>query len=138
MRIRIRGVTLLFVTFASLHGAFASARPLTATQIATLSNVNRDLLASPAASALAETLGKQQNLDALPLLLEIRRPELMQEFVNGYRSVVPTTTPPPPTLEVLALRLAQDPSFALNEEGWDTRAGIFDAARQRVSIARTV
>ena len=126
MRIRIRGATLLFVTFASLHGALASARPLTATEVATLSNVNRDLLAYPAASGLAETLGKQQNLDALPLLLEIRRPELMQEFVKGYRSVVPTTTPPPPKLEVLALRLAQDPSFALNEEGWDTRAGIFE------------
>jgi hypothetical protein len=126
MRIRIRGVTLLFVTFASLHGGLASARALTDTEVATLSNVNRDLLAYPAASALAETLGRQQNLDALPLLLEIRRPELMEEFVNGYRSVVPTTTPPPPELEVLALRLAHDPSFTLNEEGWDTRAGVFE------------
>jgi ankyrin repeat protein len=88
--------------------------------------VNSDLLAYRPAKELAGTLGRQQNLDALPLLLELRRPDLMQEFVGGYRSVVPTTTPPPPELEERALELARDPSFAQDEGSWDTRSGFFE------------
>lgn len=126
VRIRIRGLTLLFVALASLQGAIAHARALTQTEVATLRAVNSDLLACRPAKELAGTLGKQQNLDALPLLLELRRPELMQEFVEGYRSVVPTTTPPPPGLEELALKLARDPSFAQDEGSWDTRRGFFE------------
>lgn len=104
---RVRKLTLLLLALASLHnGAVACARTLTSTEVATLRNANRDLLAYPAARALANKLGKEQSLDALPLLLELRRPELMGEFVNGYHSVVPWTKPPPPELEVLALRLA--------------------------------
>lgn len=127
VRIRIRGLTLLFVALASLHGAIACARALTPTEDATLRAVNGDFrLAYRPAKELAITLGKQQNLDALPLLLELRRPELMGEFVNGYRSVVPTTRPPPPELEELALKLARDPSFAQDEGSWDTRSGVFE------------
>lgn len=123
---RVRRLPLLLLALASLHGAIACARTLTSTEVATLRNANRDLPAYPAARALAEKLGKEQNLDALPLLLELRRPELMGEFVTGYHSIVPWTRPPPPELEVLALRLARDPSFALDEGSWDTRAGVFE------------
>ncbi|MGH8198752.1 MAG: ankyrin repeat domain-containing protein [Steroidobacteraceae bacterium] len=122
----VRRLTLLLLALASLHGTVACARGLTATEVATLEDVNRNLLAFPAAQRLATTLGKQQNLDALPLLLELRKPELMEAFVSGYRSVVPTTRTPPPELEALALRLARNPGFALDEADWDTRAGVFE------------
>ena len=123
---RYLGALLLALALASIHGP-ASARGLSDAEVATLRDSNGDprMPEWHEARKLAEALGKEQNLDALPLLLELRNSSLMHSFVAGYQYVVGTKTPTP-DLEPLALKLARDPSFARDDESWDTRADFFE------------
>jgi ankyrin repeat protein len=103
----------------------AASRPLTEVEVATLRAVPMDTRTAEfrAQQALAQSLGKEQNADAIPVLLELRQPHEMRAFVDGYqaRGVLEAT----PDMEALALRLAHDPSYGRDEAGWETRSEFY-------------
>ena len=124
---RIRRLTLLALALASIHWGAACARALSHAEIETLTETGRDSLTPQwqAGEALAEALGKEQNLDAVPLLLGLRNSSLMSDFFTGYWHVAGSKAPTP-ELEALALQVARDPSFARDDESWETRAIFFE------------
>jgi ankyrin repeat protein len=123
---RIRKLTLVVLASCAIHWEIGHARALSLAQTATLTEAGRDSLTPQwrAGAALAGELGKEQNLDALPLLLELRNPEFMSNFVSGYWHVAGARAPTS-ELEALALKAARDPSFARDDGSWDTRAIFF-------------
>lgn len=123
---QIRKLTLVAVALSSIHWGLGHADALSHAEIATLSGAGSDSLTPQweAGEALAQALGKEQNLDALPLLLRLRNAEFMSSFVYAYWRVAGSRTPTP-ELEALALKVARDPSFATDDGSWDTRAAFF-------------
>lgn len=103
----------------------AASRPLTEAEVATLRAAPMDSRSTEfrAQHALAESLGKEQNADAIPVLLELRQPHEMYGFVDGYlsRGVLDAT----PEMEALALRLGHDPSYDRDEASWETRSEFY-------------
>jgi len=103
----------------------AASRPLTEAEVATLRAAPADTRTVEwrTQHALAESLGKEQNVEAIPVLVELRQPHEMSAFVEGYqlRGVRDAT----PEMEALALRLAHDPSYDRDEPGWETRSEFY-------------
>lgn len=123
---QVRELALIALAFSSIHWGVGCARALSAAETATLTEAGRDSLAPQwqAAAELVKSLGNEQNLDALPLLLELRNPSFMSSFVYAYWRVAGAKAPTP-EFEALALKVARDPSFARDDDSWDTRAAFF-------------
>jgi ankyrin repeat protein len=101
---------LMVLSIASLAGA-AAARPLTADEQRVLreappvveqNKTPAHLKRFHAATALATKLGAEGNLDALPLLIEVRQMNVLNHYVGAYK--LDAT----PELEATALRYLDD------------------------------
>jgi hypothetical protein len=101
---------LLGLSIAGLVGV-AAARPLTADEQRVLREApavveqNRTpghLKRFHAATALATKLGAEGNLDALPLLIEVRQMNVLNHYVGAYKADAT------PELEAIALRYVDD------------------------------
>ena len=88
----------------ALTVTFAHARPLTAAEEATLGGLDSNGHAQIAAVHLAEQLGRENNLDAIPVLLRLKSAYLLSYFANNYQA------PASPELEALVLPYLKEPT----------------------------
>jgi ankyrin repeat protein len=97
----------------------AGARSLTDSELATLRAWRDGVTQSQNAASLAAQLGQENNLDAIPALLEIKSSIAMNRFVNALR--LPSRDIDTPAWEALALQVIKDPAFDHDDEAWSTR-----------------
>jgi hypothetical protein len=99
----------------------AHARALDEAELATLRADRQGAAEQNAARVLARKLGAEKNLDAAPILLQLRDPIAMNWYVNEYlRGVRPNV--PQSTLEAMALAAVKDPSFNADDSSSSTRS----------------
>jgi ankyrin repeat protein len=98
----LAGLTLVVLQPFACAGA-----PLTPAEEQTLRTAYSD---GPPATVLANKLGKERNLAAVPILLERQSERLMQEFVAGYGQA-PNADGPSPELLSVAILAAGDPQL---------------------------
>lgn len=124
--------------------AFAHARPLTSEEEATLVKYSDPLqvvtVSTIAAVRLAEQLGQENNLDALPVLLRLKNDILLSYFANNYHA------PASPELELLVLPYLKQPThwaantlarLLLNYHSREVFDALYQSARQRLILEQS-
>jgi ankyrin repeat protein len=115
---------LLWVSLGllALLGFGASdARTLDDTELATLRSWGDGPAQQYAARSLARKLGAEKNLDAAPILLQMRDAVAMNWFVNEYLHGAPPVVPQS-RLDAMALTVAKDSGFNTDDSSWDMRS----------------
>src|SRR5271154_918429 len=112
---------LLWVSLALLGFGAADARTLDDTELATLRSSGDGPAQQYAARSLARKLGAEKNLDAAPILLQMRDAVAVNWFVNEYLHGAPPVVPQS-KLEAMALAVTKDSGFNTDDSSWDTRS----------------
>lgn len=112
---------LLSVSLVLLGFGAADARTLDDTELAALRSWGDGPAQLYAARTLARKLGTEKNLDAAPILLQMRDPIAMNWYVNEYLHGAPPVVPQS-RLDAMALAVAKDPGFNSDDSGWDIRS----------------
>jgi ankyrin repeat protein len=112
---------LLWVSLTLLSFGAADARTLDDTELATLRSWSDGPAQQNAARVLARKLGAEKNLDAAPILLQMRDPIAMNWYVNEYQHGAPSVVPQS-RLDAMALAAAKDPGFNTDDSRWDIRS----------------
>ncbi len=98
----------------------AHARALDEAELATLRAGKQGPAQQDAARVLARKLGTEKNLDAVPVLLQLRDEIAMNWYVNEYLRGVPPKVAQS-TLDAMALAAVKDPSFDADDTSSSTR-----------------
>jgi ankyrin repeat protein len=98
----------------------AHARALDEAELATLRAAKQGPAQQDAARVLARKLGAEKNLDAVPVLLQLRDEIAMNWYVNDYLHGVPPKVEQS-TLDAMALAVVKDPSFNADDSSSSTR-----------------
>jgi ankyrin repeat protein len=99
----------------------AHARALDEAELATLRAGKQGPAQQDAARILARKLGAEQNLEAVPVLLQLRDEIAMNWYVNDYLHGVPPKVAQS-TLDAMALAAVKDPSFNADDSSSSTRS----------------
>jgi ankyrin repeat protein len=97
------------------------ARALDEAELATLRAGKQGPAQQDAARVLARKLGAEKNLDAVPVLLQLRDEIAMNWYVNDYLHGVPPKVAQS-TLDAMALAAVKDPSFNADDSSSSTRS----------------
>jgi hypothetical protein len=99
----------------------AHARALDEVELATLRAGKQGPAQQDAARVLARKLGTEKNLDAAPVLLQLRDEIAMNWYVNDYLHGIPPKVAQS-TLDTMALAAVKDPSFNADDSSSSTRS----------------
>jgi hypothetical protein len=99
----------------------AHARALDEAELATLRAGKQGPAQQDAARVLARKLGAEKNLDAVPVLLQLRDAIAMNWYVNDYLLGVPPKVAQS-TLDAMALAAVKDASFNADDSSSSTRS----------------
>lgn len=111
---------LLSLTLPILIGV-VQARALDQEELETLQAWKQGPTQQYAARAMARKLGAEKNLDAVPVLLQMRDEIAMNWYVNDYLHGVPPQVAQS-TLDAMALATVKNPSFDVDDSSSSTRS----------------